>query len=155
MWEGIATKQQFVFDVVIVPKTNHKIRSTFLIRLRRNTTSRYLLAKLGRWHYVKHPIKNEIVVYDRTLEQVQHFNYLKSYITFNSNRDVDFKLQRFQTEQCEWNNYQNGGRDTRIRFYRNYGRGASNSLFVSESWVMQKKKSLSHPSHRNEIYKIR
>lgn len=42
----------------------------------------------------KYPVRTKIIIENKIIEQVQYFNYLASYIAFNEDKDINFKLHR-------------------------------------------------------------
>jgi hypothetical protein len=87
----------------------------------------------------KHPIRTKIVINDTILEQVNHFKYLGSDISYENNKDIDEKVAKF-THICGsiHRNLKNKTRKyTRIKFCKTTA--VPTLMYTSETWVMRKK----------------
>lgn len=89
----------------------------------------------------KYPVRSKICIYNSTLEQVRHFNYLGCDLSYDYENDIDIKLHRFQ-QMCgtiRRTLSKKTRRETQLKMYKVMA--VPVLLYGSESWVLTRKKS--------------
>ena len=104
-------------------------------------------------HYGKYPVQSKIVIENKTLEQVSHFNYLGCEISLNEDKDIQNKTNKFQyicgTIQRTLKN--KARKDTKLKFYKTMA--VPVLLYGSETWIEKKERYEKYTVSRNEIFK--
>jgi hypothetical protein len=113
----------FADDHVILAKSENDLQ--FATQLLYNTTLAYNLEISSNKSKVmafegKHPRRSKIVIDNKIIEQVSHFNYLGCDVSYNYDADLQIKLNKFQ--------YMSGTikrtitnktrKDTQLKFYK-------------------------------------
>lgn len=86
----------------------------------------------------KYPIRTKIIIDDKVIEQVKHFNYLGCDITYEYSNDMKTKLQRFQHTCGTINKYLRNKtrKETLLKFYKVMA--VPQLLYGCESWTIRK-----------------
>ncbi|XP_075210156.1 protein spaetzle 4-like [Lycorma delicatula] len=87
----------------------------------------------------KFPIKSKIILGDKILEQVSHFNYLGCDITYENDRDCNKKISRFQAicGTIRRTLHRKVLNETQMKFYKVMAVRAL--LYGSEGWILSKR----------------
>ncbi|KAK7861914.1 hypothetical protein R5R35_009378 [Gryllus longicercus] len=90
-------------------------------------------------HCGKYPIRSKIVIDNTVIDQTSNFNYLGCDISYDTDKDIENKTNKFQSICGIINRtLQNKARkDTKIKFYKTMA--APVLLYGSESWIMKKR----------------
>jgi hypothetical protein len=86
----------------------------------------------------KHPIRTKIVINDTIVEQVSHFKYLGSDISYENKKDIEEKVAKFRQicGSIHRNIKSETRKDTGIKFYKTTT--VPTLMYASETWVMRK-----------------
>lgn len=84
----------------------------------------------------KETVRSKIIIDNKTLEQVSHFNYLGCDTTYERDKDVESKVHKFQAICGTINRTlkHKTRKDTRIKFYKTMA--VPILTYGSESWIM-------------------
>lgn len=90
-------------------------------------------------HRGKFPVRSKIVVEDQILEQVSHFEYLGCNVSWDVDRDIEKKVNKFQSICGTINRtLQNKTtKETKMKFYKIMATPVL--MFGSESWVVRER----------------
>lgn len=90
-------------------------------------------------HKGKHPVRSKVVIENKILEQVSYFDYLGCNVSYDRDKDIENKLNKFQLICGTINRtLQNKTRkDTKLKFYKIMA--VPVLMFGSESWILQER----------------
>lgn len=86
----------------------------------------------------KHPVRSKIIINNTVIEQVSHFKYLGCDITYDYDKDVNIKTQRFQAicGTIAKNLKKKTRKETQIKFYKTMA--IPTLLYGCEAWTLKK-----------------
>ncbi|KAJ4439494.1 hypothetical protein ANN_07618 [Periplaneta americana] len=86
----------------------------------------------------KHPVRSKIIINNTVIEQVSHFKYLGCDITYDYDKDVNIKTQRFQAicGTIARNLKKKTRKETQIKFYKTMA--IPSLLYGCEAWTLKK-----------------
>lgn len=132
----------FADDLIIVQENEDNLQKSIFelqkissdYNLKISTTKTQILAFRG-----KYPVRSKIILNGTTLEQVAAFNYLGCYVTYNEDKDLSVKLNKFQSI-CGVISRVLGRttrKETSLKFYKTV---AVPALFYGcETWTLREK----------------
>lgn len=132
----------FADDLAIIERTEENLQRAVyrLVQIARehNLEVSTMKSKVMAFHG-KYPIRSKIIINEKPIEQVSHFCYLGTDISYNKDRDIEIKIQRFE-HICGTINRTLSNKtrkDTKIKLYKVMATPIL--MYGSESWVPSQK----------------